>query len=89
MNITINHTAYIEEPVLIYKDGNLVDTINNSATFDDLRVQICEAQSEGWEFDFRGGRYEIDKNGRVFGWPEGLFDETTKRLSRLLRGLGW
>ncbi len=56
----------------------------NSYEFNDVRIQIKKQQLEGYYCLFEGVKHEIQKNGRLNYWPEGLFDLFEKQLMQLI-----
>lgn len=56
----------------------------NQYEFNDLRVQICREQVIGYFVFFNERSYPIDANGRISGWPKGLFDLFDEQLEQLL-----
>ncbi len=70
--------VYINSP-----EGELY--ILNELELLDLRIMICEEGESGWHGSWNGQKIEIDKNGEVIKWPEGLFCEDFKLLTELMK----
>lgn len=58
--------------------------ILNEYEFTDLRVQIAKEHAEGWQVLEKGRWYNIDSNGRLPEWTDGLFDTLDNLYSQLL-----
>ena len=52
----------------------------------DLRCQIAEHKVEGYYLMFNNEKIPITSNGRINIWPDMLYDQTEKQLTRLFKG---
>lgn len=76
-----------DRPVELYSPKNeLIGTIDNVLSFDDVRLQIKEKELSGYYVIFKGEKIGINKNGRVDGiWPIGFFDHHELIMEQLIR----
>ena len=70
----LNINKYEEERVALYNpEGNYIGSINE-LEFLDIRLQICNQSLEGYYIiTDNDTEIQIDKNGEVDKWEEGLF----------------
>lgn len=61
-----------------------VGEIKTILQFNDVRVQIKELKSSEYFLYFDGSIYDIDKDGRIPDYPNGLFDEVDNFLDKLI-----
>jgi hypothetical protein len=80
--ITINKIT--PPSVLLYNPQGLFMGVVNEYEFHDARVQIKQCEANGYYVEYNGLRIDIDKDGRVGVWPDGMFDQITNSLINLL-----
>ncbi len=75
-----------ENKVTVYKpDGKKLITTDNVLIFNDIRLQIKQKGLSGYYIIFEDKKYEINTNGMILSWPNGLFDTETHQLTKLIR----
>lgn len=75
-----------ENKVTVYKpDGKELITTDNVLIFNDIRLQIKQKELNGYYIIFEDKKYEININGMIPSWPNGLFDTETHQLTKLIR----
>lgn len=65
-------------------EGNSLGFLNEDESTD-LRAQIAEEKTSGYSLIFEGERFEINKNGVIINWPNGVFDLLLKDIERIMR----
>lgn len=84
--VTINEFKQIECD-LYDPNGNLIGTIKNEYSFNDVRIQIMKQRLEGYYVVFNDYRIDIDVDGRLDSFPEGFYDILENQYDELLRGM--
>jgi hypothetical protein len=51
----------------------------------DLRCQIAEQKIEGYYLIFNGLKINIESDGKISNWPNGLYDINENLLARLFK----
>lgn len=57
----------------------------NEPESNDLRCQIAEEKASGYYIMFKGERLNIEPDGKIKKWPDGLYDTNEKLLARLFK----
>ena len=74
------------EYVDIYdNEDRRITRTNEDVTFNWVRAEIKEKQLKGCYLIFHGQRINIDHAGNLYDYPDGLFDENTNQLCRLIK----
>ena len=69
----------------LYDDeGVFVGIITNILKFNDVRIQISKQKLTGCYIVFNGNKIDIDKNGELRDYPNGLFDTITQQYIDLM-----
>lgn len=73
------------KPVKVYtpSDELLVET-DNELVFTDIRLQIGEQRLEGYYIVFEGKKVDIEPDGSIKKWPNGLFDIAITQMAKLI-----
>jgi hypothetical protein len=85
--VKINPLIFQEPEWNLYdSSGNLVGTIDNVLTFNDVRLQIKDQNLSGYCLvnPSTGFKLEIAPNGQIADWPADLFPLLDEQLEKLL-----
>lgn len=74
----------IKEPKTLLCGPEYTHRIESMLEFTYARAQIKQNKLEGFYIIFNGQKIEIDSNGRLSEWPEGLYDQNDKLLDILI-----
>lgn len=70
--------------VVIYSPDNVQYVTDDELVFNYIRGQIARYQLRGWKVKFNGVIYDIDNNGGIWQWPDGMFDKNEQLLAYIL-----
>jgi len=65
-------------------NGNSLGLLNEHENTD-LRCQIAEQKAIGYYLVFNGLKIQIESNGKIVNWENGLYDTNEILLSRLFK----
>lgn len=58
---------------------------DEEVVFNYVRGQIARWQYEDWIVEYKGKIYNIDKEGQIQNWPDGLFDQNENLVSYVVQ----
>lgn len=82
--VILNNRLHDERIEFFNANGEYIGNTTNLLTFTDVRLQIARRKLTGFYLKFRGKKIEIDCNGNLKEWPNGLMDKNTNQLCELL-----
>lgn len=83
--ININNNIDKNVKVNIYFNNKFLGTCENELAFLDVRCQIKEQAIDGYEFEYQGKRYKIDKFGELEEYPDGMWSSHIDLLCKLVK----
>ncbi len=82
--IKINNNIKEDEVPLYNPQGKLIGIIKNELAFNDVRIQIYKNKLEGYYIIWKDRVYKFNKYGRLFDWPDDLYQTYMNQLDMLL-----
>ena len=82
--IKINNNIKEDEVPLYNPQGKLIGIIKNELAFNDVRIQIYKNKLEGYHIIWKDRVYKFNKYGRLFDWPDDLYQTYMNQLDMLL-----
>lgn len=72
------------EKIEVYEPENNIIYIVNEYEFLYILSEIKERKLKGYKYSYKGSIYNIDKNGNLEYYPEGLLDTMSYYYSKLI-----
>lgn len=76
--------SFQEPTVQLYYKEELIGEIKSALEFWDVMSQIKEENTYGYSIKYNGNMIKIDKYGTLEEYPDGLYDQLTNILLKLV-----
>ncbi len=73
-----------DDPITLYKDGELVGLITTHLVLNDIRIQIKKEKATGYSVHWNDRVIRIDHRANLEEWPVGMMDILDNQLDALI-----